>query len=270
MPTSTTNYGLIKPGTDDPILIGQLNDNMDTIDAALKENANAIENKPDAADIPTPSTAAPAMDGTAAAGTSTDYARADHVHPSDTSKQNALSSTQLDAVNSGIDSTKVEQIETNEKNILFNQNMGVKNILKNTATSSGIFTVNADGTIKAQGSSGGSTAFVIVSTISASDAYKLNGMILNGCPSGGESGGYRINLQLFGGDYTNYAIDKGDGAVISGIPQNPSYNLRLVTAVEAGKTVDIVFKPMISTIGGEYQPYAPSNRELYEMILALQ
>ena len=105
MPTSTTNYGLIKPGTDDPILIGQLNDNMDTIDAALKENADAIENKPDAADIPTPSTAAPAMDGTAAAGTSTDYARADHVHPSDTSKQSALSAAQLAAVNSGIKGT---------------------------------------------------------------------------------------------------------------------------------------------------------------------
>lgn len=33
------------------------------------------------------------------------------------SKQNALSSTQLDAVNSGIDSTKVDQIETNKNNI---------------------------------------------------------------------------------------------------------------------------------------------------------
>lgn len=36
--------------------------------------------------IPDPSSAAPAMDGTAAAGSSDDYARADHVHPSDTSK----------------------------------------------------------------------------------------------------------------------------------------------------------------------------------------
>lgn len=36
--------------------------------------------------VPDPSSAAPAMDGTAAAGSSTDYARADHVHPSDTSK----------------------------------------------------------------------------------------------------------------------------------------------------------------------------------------
>lgn len=33
-----------------------------------------------------PATTAPIMDGTAAVGTSTDYARADHVHPSDTSR----------------------------------------------------------------------------------------------------------------------------------------------------------------------------------------
>lgn len=33
-----------------------------------------------------PASAAPLMDGTAAAGTSTDYARADHVHPTDTSR----------------------------------------------------------------------------------------------------------------------------------------------------------------------------------------
>ena len=69
-------------------------------------------------DTPTPSTAAPAMDGTAAAGTSTDYARADHIHPSDTSKQDTLTAAQLAAANSGIDSEKVEQIETNKNNIL--------------------------------------------------------------------------------------------------------------------------------------------------------
>jgi len=38
------------------------------------------------ADVPSPSSTTPAMDGTAAAGSSTDYARADHVHPTDTSR----------------------------------------------------------------------------------------------------------------------------------------------------------------------------------------
>lgn len=36
--------------------------------------------------VPSPASSAPAMDGTAAVGSSTDYARADHVHPTDTSR----------------------------------------------------------------------------------------------------------------------------------------------------------------------------------------
>lgn len=40
---------------------------------------------------PSPATANPLMDGTAAVGTSAKYAREDHVHPSDTNKQDAIS-----------------------------------------------------------------------------------------------------------------------------------------------------------------------------------
>lgn len=48
-----------------------------------------------------PATAAPSMDGTAAVGSSVKYAREDHVHPSDTSKQATLvSGTNIKTVNS--------------------------------------------------------------------------------------------------------------------------------------------------------------------------
>lgn len=57
--------------------------------------------------VPDASTVAPSMDGTGAAGSSADYARADHVHPHDTSKQDALTAAQLAAVNSGITSEYV-------------------------------------------------------------------------------------------------------------------------------------------------------------------
>lgn len=55
-----------------------------------------------ASSVPSASSTAPAMDGTASAGTSTAWARGDHVHPHDTSKQDALSAAQLAAANSGI------------------------------------------------------------------------------------------------------------------------------------------------------------------------
>lgn len=43
--------------------------------------------------IPAASSSNPVMDGTAAAGSSSNYARADHVHPKDTSKANLASPT---------------------------------------------------------------------------------------------------------------------------------------------------------------------------------
>lgn len=49
---------------------------------------------------PEPSSTTPAMDGTAAVGTATTYARADHIHPTDTSRQATLvSGTNIKTIN---------------------------------------------------------------------------------------------------------------------------------------------------------------------------
>lgn len=64
------------------------------------------------ADVPPGSTASsttPLMDGTAAVGTENAFARGDHRHPTDTSRQAALSASQLAAVNSGVTAAKVAE-----------------------------------------------------------------------------------------------------------------------------------------------------------------
>ena len=42
MATNTTNYNLIKPGLSDNVDIGDINDNMDTIDTTLKTIADSV------------------------------------------------------------------------------------------------------------------------------------------------------------------------------------------------------------------------------------
>jgi hypothetical protein len=75
------------------------------VDGVLKfYNGTAWE--PFAGDIPAPSAATPAMDGTGAAGTSAAFARGDHVHPTDTSRM-AASATGADIAVSGTDATKI-------------------------------------------------------------------------------------------------------------------------------------------------------------------
>lgn len=258
MSTTTTNYGLIKPDTTDPILIGQLNDNSDAIDAALKENADAIENKPDAADIPSPSTAAPAMDGTAAAGTSTDYARADHIHPSDTSKQDALSAAQLAAANSGIDSAKVEQIETNKNNISFiNQKVGVN--LVNSASGSGVRWINIEVDLPA-------------------GTYTCGFDSLTGDDSGVSQ------VTFYGADYAviqpeRSKISKGNNVYVNNIVVTGAVKIIRIYAASDSTTSQnqgvsytnlFVCKQEAWDASVGVQPYAMSNAELTAAIQAIQ
>lgn len=277
MSTTTTNYGLIKPDTTDPILIGQLNDNADAIDAALKENADAIENKPDAADIPTPSTAAPAMDGTAAAGTSTDYARADHVHPSDTSKQDTLNAAQLAAVNSGINSEKVAQydstteLEAKDRAALVELvDSGAKNLLKISATSqtiSGVtFTVDSTNEIIINGTASSNIFYNIA------DNFELNaGSYIVNVPDGSTTSTYYIGLRDLDGG--NYYLSSNNRTLT--LEQKTQFSWIRIAIYSGYVFNNLLYEPMICTaedyaISPKFVPYRPSYQELYERVVALE
>lgn len=354
MPTSTTNYGLIKPGTDDPILIGQLNDNADVIDATMKSLSDALDVaklgikykgevnyysnlpatgneigdaytvkysgssgttpdgteyvwgavsgtnqwinfskdsytkaevdallslKANTADIPTPSTAAPAMDGTAAVGTSTEYARADHVHPSDTSKQDALTAAQLAAVNSGINSAKVEQIETNKNNISTDEaalielvDSGAKNIIElgnATCEKNGVTAVlNSDGSIVLSGQAeDASSNFIITNDLrtgSQTDSYasaipiKSGNYIISGVSDS------RVILQILNYNSTS-DVNSFDSNEFTATKKYIDF--RLIVRRTADFSTPLTIYPMCCTkaawnISQTYQPYRPSYQEL--------
>lgn len=265
MSTTTTNYGLIKPDTTDPILIGQLNDNADAIDAALKENADAIENKPDAADIPTPSTTAPAMNGTAAAGTSTDYARADHVHPSDTSRASAASEAEDRAA-------LIELVDGSSKNML--------DLSKATSVSVGAgitYTLAADGTLTVnwEGLTTGKTLKF------KSLPYIGGTLILSGVQSLTSPTVFRADVRQGETPDTRTDIrtmDYGESPKEAFTMLNDVYDYVIRIDVPSGESSTsgtATLQPMICTkaawdISQTYQSYRPSYQELYDMVKALQ
>lgn len=107
---------------------------------------------------PTASSTAPSMDGTAAAGASSDYARADHVHPTDTSRQATL-----------VSGTNIKTI--NNQSILGMGNISVSaNIpVASASTLGGIkvgsgLSVASDGTLSASGGVSMATATATLTT----------------------------------------------------------------------------------------------------------
>ena len=73
-----------------------------------------------------PSTSTPVMDGTGAAGTADTFARADHVHPTDTSRQAALSVVDTTVI-LGTDNTDISWIHSNS-GIYYSNDISVSGI----------------------------------------------------------------------------------------------------------------------------------------------
>ncbi len=146
---------------------------------------------------------------------------------------------------------------------------GAKNQLMNNAvtkTVNGItFTVNTDGTFTANGTAT-ATAILILNTFS--NLNLSNGdYILTGCPECGSSSSYRLDITRTPGSSIN---DIGNGASFA---VGSSYTLNEIRCVILKDTVcdNLSFEPMIrrAELPAGYQPYAPTNRQLYEMILAV-
>lgn len=203
---------------------------------------------------PTPSTAAPAMDGTASPGTSEEYARADHVHPSDTSKASATSEAEDRAA-------LVELVDGGAKNIAIPNHI--------TGEPSGITVVQDDkGHFEISGTTGSSqmtlNLFNQPSTIDLpygahiSAANSISGI------------SYKARWYNPGGEEKYTTIDS------TGLELPAGSKLRLLyVQANANTQVSFTIDQMVCTkaawnISQTYQPYRPSYQELYEMVKALQ
>lgn len=147
-------------------------------------------------------------------------------------------------------------------------NTGAKNLLKFTFTTQTIngvtFTVNDDQTITVNGTASATTTYVLVPNTQAILIPDGN-YILSGCPNGGGTTTYDLRWYLYSTGKSAY--DQGSGASVEKDGNTTVSNIAII--IRSGITVNnITFKPMLrdSVVrSNTFVPYAPTNRELYEM-----
>lgn len=129
-----------------------------------------------------------------------------------------------------------------------------KNLLPNTATTRTIngvtFTVNADGSVTANGTAEGNAQFQIVGF--SSNAPNYVGCVMTGCPAGGSLDTYYLR---YSNVITTSRTDIGDGITISA---EYTGQVSVYIFIKSGVTVtDLVFKPMIrhASTDPAYEPY---------------
>ena len=161
--------------------------------------------------------------------------------------------------------------------------MGAKNLNsypynETSHTDNGIvWTDNGDGTVVANGTATGNSAFVCHSRV-LSSVNKLivpNGTyILSGCPSGGSSTTFNMGATITkNGSSMAVGTDNGSGATIT-INGDDNYTdkaiVQIICNVKSGVSAsNLTFKPMLrlaSDTDNTYQPYAMTNKQLTETI----
>lgn len=165
------------------------------------------------------------------------------------------------------------QIATNKNGIAAVANRGSKNLLKIAATTQTIngvtFTVNSDDTITINGTATAAATFTLATASQINSFLPLGTYKLSGC-TGGSTTTYDMRF-YHPGDSSTVLNHNGDTQFTRDAIKTDS-NISIL--VRSGQVMDnVVINPMIRDAAIEddsYQPYAPTNRELYEMILALQ
>ena len=146
--------------------------------------------------------------------------------------------------------------------------LGAKNMLPNgasTITTNGItFTVNANGTVKATGTATADAILVLSSSF-----YVGNGrqVILSGCPDGGSTSKYYIQMTNANGT-TGKGNDVGSGVTITADADNLGCRIVIKKNQVLG-TTGKTFSPMVRPVNirnASYVPYAMTNRELSSQI----
>lgn len=151
--------------------------------------------------------------------------------------------------------------------------LGAKNLLPfpyyrgNTYTENGItYTCDEQGRVNINGTLSAQISTYAFISDKGYNLQWLNGKVLSGF-SNGSIQTFDIAVALNQSPWTTYARQTDTDTIISGIPNE---DIPIAVKIEVRQNMDnVLLSPMISLNGGEFAPYAKTNRELTEDVAKL-
>lgn len=246
MATETTNYHFIKPGDADPVDNTPLNQNFDSIDAAI----------------------------------------AGHVADTDNPHQTTKEQVGLGNVDNTSDADKPislaaqAALDIDRAAIAELIDSGAKNLLQTSCSSQTVngvvFTVNDDGTITAEIPDGvtSNAQLELLPRTDVPESWIGKTLVLSGSPTGGSTSTWRLVLQNATSGYTTITANEQGGNLFT-IPDSVT-RIRLVFTVYPNCPAQtITIKPMVCDkaawdVSQNYAPHRPDYDELIARIVALE
>lgn len=225
----------------------------------------------DLTDKPTLGAAAAKGVDSAPTPSSTNLAESGGVASAIAAKQDTLTAAQQAAADSGITAAKVSQYDNDSAALPQILNAGVKNLFnvtKETTIQNGVtFTNNGDGTVT---SSGTLTQGVTDTNLELGTVDLPAGDYVFTSAEGASFTGYDSYVVKSGTAQTLARDISGYNSFTLAETTTVAVKIRVRAGHEAATFRPMICTKVMSDISGAFEPYAPTNRELYEMILAMQ
>lgn len=143
-----------------------------------------------------------------------------------------------------------------------------------TRTAYGVtYTDNGDGTITASGTSTGAANFMCKQRTDNNFKLPKGRYILSGCPEGGSSTTYEIQLGYSNdaGSYVDIGREHGKGLSFEITETIEGKPLQVLLAIKNGTTVEnLTFEPMIRLASDEDNTYRPYRKDVDERLIGLE
>lgn len=126
------------------------------------------------------------------------------------------------------------------------------------------YTQNSDGTVTANGTAGSDNSVAYIASLNDSIVYKKGTYVLSGCPVGGSSSTYSVNIDIKNTDTSIFIKsyrDTGTGVVVT---VDEDFTIGVFIDIRNYTANNLVFKPkfQVGAVATPYTPFLPAGTEV--------